>query len=263
MIINMPNIPSELFYKFNGVKFNDDIHKYYVNGRELVSVTTVIEKFVVDFDEDYWSVYKSEEYSISPKKVLFGWNFINKKATTKGSIVHNYAENLFNNKYFPYPKDMVMKSFGFDPIYNDFLKEKALVDKFYNDCFNKLIPIKTELVIYDAELGIGGMIDLLVYNVTTGEFQLWDYKTNKELSMSKDKKLLGCLSDLDDCHHEKYSLQLSSYKYILEKNIKIKLGKSYLVWINEKNDNYKIIEAKDRTQHASKMINMHNLGLVV
>lgn len=261
-MIDIPDIPSDIFYKFNGVKFNDDIHKYFVNGRELTSVTTIIGKFENEFDEDYWSAYKAEQYSISQKKVLFGWDFINKKATTKGSIVHNYAENLFDNKFFPYPKDWVLSIFGYDPVYEDFLKEKVLVDKFYKDCFNKLIPIKPELVVYDDELGIGGMVDLLVYNVTAQEFQIWDYKTNKELSMKKDKKLKGCLSDLDECDHEKYSLQLSSYKYIIEKNTKMKLGDSYLVWINEKNDNYKIIKAKDRVDYAKSMMGQFSLGFL-
>jgi len=262
MTVNMPDIPSDIFYKFNGVKFDDDIHKYYVNGRELTSVTTIIGMFENGFEEDYWSEKKAEEYGISKKKVLFGWDFINKKATTKGSIVHNYAENLFDNKFFPYPEDMVIKNIGYDPVYEDFLKEKVLVDKFYNDCFNKLIPIKTELVVYDEELGIGGMVDLLVYNVTAGEFQIWDYKTNKELTRKSDHHFKGCLSDLEECHHEIYSLQLSSYKYIIEKNTKMKLGKSYLVWINEKNDNYEIVEAKDRVEHATKMMKMYSLGLV-
>lgn len=262
MTVNMPDIPSDIFYKFNGVKFNDDIHKYYVNGKELTSVTTIIGMFENGFDEDYWSENKSQEYGISKNRVLFGWDYINKKATTKGSIVHNYAENLFDNKIFPYPKDLVLNTIGFDPVYKDFLKEKSLVDKFYNDSFNKLIPIKTELVVYDEELGIGGMVDLLVYNVTAGEFQIWDWKTNKKLTMESEHHFKGCLSDLEECHHEIYSLQLSSYKYIIEKNTKMKLGNSYLVWINEKNDDYKILEAKNRIEHASKMMKTYSLGLV-
>ena len=262
MIHNVPDIPSDLFINFNGVKFNDEIHKYYFNNKELISVTSLIKLFENEFDEDYWSACKAEEYSILQKDVLFAWKFINERATTKGSIVHNYAENLFNNKYFPYPKNQVIDIFGYDPIYNDFLKEKKLVDKFYNDSFNKLIPIKTELVVFDANLGVGGMVDLLVYNVTANEFQIWDYKTNKKISLEKKQKLKGCLSDLDECDLEKYSIQLSTYKYIIEKNTKIKLGKCYLVWINEKNDNYKIIETKDRVEYTKKMIGHYNMGLI-
>ena len=264
MIANMPDIPSDIFVKFNGVKFNDDIHKYYVNGKELTSVTTIIGLFENEFMEDYWSEKKSIDYGISQKDVLFGWKYINLKATTKGSIVHNYAENLFNNKYFPYPKELVHNIFGYDPIYEDYLKEKSLVDKFYNDCFDKLIPIKTELVVYDIQLGIGGMVDLLVYNVREKEFQIWDYKTNKRLTTKNDRghKLKGCLSDLDECEMEIYSIQLATYKYIIEKNTGMKLGKSYLVWVNEANDSYEIKETRNRDEHAKKMIHQFSLGLV-
>jgi hypothetical protein len=262
MIPHMPDIPPDIFVNFNAVKFNDEIHKYYINGQELTSVTTIIGMFENGFDEEYWSTVKAEEFNITKKECVFGWNYINKKATTKGSIVHNYAENLFNNKYFPYPKELVHSIFGYDPIYNNYLKEKTLVDKFYNDSFNKIIPIKTELVVYDINFRIGGMLDLLVYNVKAGEFQIWDYKTNKALDRTSKHHFKGCLSDLEECHLEIYSIQLAAYKHIIEKNTNMKLGKSYLVWVNEANDSYEIIPAKDRLDYAKKMMTQFSLGLV-
>ena len=61
----------------------------------------------------------------------------------------------------------------------------------------------------------------------------------------KSRHLLNELFVLEDCDLELYSLQLGLYKYIIEKNVPIKLGKSYIVWYSHNNDNYKIIEAKD------------------
>jgi hypothetical protein len=258
----MTDIPIEIFTKFNSVKFNDEIHQYDINGKKLISVTSLIGKYKNKFDEDYWSEYKANEFNLPQHKILSAWSFINKKATLKGSIVHNYAENLFNNKFFPYPKDLVIETFGYDPIFEDFLKSKVLVDKFYKDSFNKLIPIKTEYVVVDSDIGIGGMVDLLVYNVKCAEFQIWDYKTNKELSTSSRDKLKGSLCDLYESDIEVYSLQLSAYKYIIEKYINIKLGPSYLVWVNEKNDNYKIIPTIDRTDQIKKIFREYSLGLV-
>ena len=68
---------------------------------------------------------------------------------------------------------------------------KKHVDKFYNDVRDKLIPIKTELVVFDKETLIGGMLDILFYNVKAKEFQIWDWKTNKKFTIeNKDKYLL-------------------------------------------------------------------------
>ena len=45
------------------------------------------------------------------------------------------------------------------------------------------------------------------------------------------------LSTLTDSDLEMYSLQLEAYKYIIEKNTSIKLGKSFLIWVSHNNDN--------------------------
>ena len=58
-------IPNELFTSFNDITFYDEPHKYYINGKELISVTTLIHKYQEDFDEEFWSDYKSNELNIS------------------------------------------------------------------------------------------------------------------------------------------------------------------------------------------------------
>lgn len=248
-------IPDKLFTSFNEVTYHDEPHKYYVNNRELVSVTTLIHKYQEDFDEKYWSEYKSNELNLKPSEVLRGWDFINRKGTIKGSSIHDYSENLFLNKKFTYPKDLILNEFGFDPIINEYNITKNHVDKFYNDVLGKLIPIRTEFVVYDKKSFIGGMVDMLFYNVRMKEFQIWDWKTNKDFtSECKKRHLTGDLFLLEDCDLEIYSLQLELYKHIIEKYTGIKLGKSYLVWFSHRNDTYKIIPTKNRSYYVNKMI---------
>jgi hypothetical protein len=254
--MNVPiEIPSELFTAFNNVTFYDEPHKYYAENNELISVTTLIHKYQEDFDEQYWSQYKGNQFNIKPSEVLRAWNFINKKGTIKGSAIHDYAENLFQNKKFEYPKQTILNEFGFDPVWEEYRITKKHVDNFYNDVQGKLIPIRTEFVVYDKETHIGGMVDILFYNVKAKEFQIWDWKTNKDFtSEMKSRHLLDELYLLEDCDLEIYSLQLELYKQIIEKNIPIKLGKSYLVWFSHNNDNYKIIETKNRQYYISQIL---------
>lgn len=249
-------IPSELFTAFNNVTFYDEPHKYYVNNNELISVTTLIHKYQEEFDGKYWSEYKGSQFNLKPSEILRAWNFINKKGTIKGSAIHDYAENLFQNKKYEYPKQLILNEFGFDPILAEYNITKKHVDNFYNDVQGKLIPIRTEFVLYDEETHIGGMLDILFYNVKTSEFQIWDWKTNKDLTLEcKSRHLKDELYMLEESDLEIYSLQLELYKQIIEKNTPIKLGKSYLVWFSHNNDNYKIIETKNREYYVNQILN--------
>ena len=255
------NIPTDLFTVFNKVTYFDEPHKYFVKNRELISVTTLIHKYQEDFNEDFWSKKIAEKFNRSQREIIMLWKFINEKGTMKGSIIHDYAEALFLNKVFKYPEEMIINHFGFDPVRKEYEITKNHVDKFYKETFNKLIPIKTELVVCDEENGIGGMVDMLFYNVRAKEYQIWDWKTNKAFTKESEagRKLNGVLSKLDECDLEIYSLQLSLYKYIIEKYANIKLGKSYLVWFSHNNDNYEVIETKDRIKEVKSMIFNYNI----
>lgn len=248
-------VPDKLFTTFNDVTYHDEPHKYYFDGKELLSVTTLIHKYQEEFQEDYWSNIKAEEYSLSQRDVLRAWKFINKKGTMKGSAIHDYAENLFLNKVFPYPKELIHNEFGFDPILPEYEITKNHVDRFYDDVKGKLIPIRTEMIVYDSESLIGGMLDILFYNVRAKEYQIWDHKTNKKLTKKTERRLKNELSILDDSDLTIYSLQLGIYKYIIEKHTGIKLGKSYLIWFSHNNENYEIIQTKNYSFYINIMMN--------
>ena len=255
MNIDIP-IPHQLFTAFNDVTFYDEPHKYYVDGKELVSVTTLIHKYQEEFNEEYWSDYKGSQFGIEPREILRAWKYINKKGTIKGSAIHDYAENLFQNKKYEYPKQLILNEFGFDPVINEYNTTKKYVDEFYKKVQGKLIPIRTEFIIFDRKLLLGGMLDILFWNMKAQEFQIWDWKTNKDFTYEmKGRHLLDDLYLLEDCDLELYSLQLEMYKQIIERNTPIKLGKSYIVWFSHNNDEHKVIEAKNRQHYVNIILN--------
>jgi hypothetical protein len=250
-------VPAKLFTAFNDVTFYDEPHKYFLDGKELISVTTLIHKYQEEFQEDFWAEIKGCQHDLTPNQVKRAWKFINKKGTIKGSAIHDYAENLFENKKFEYPLQTIMNQFGFDPVLSEYNTTKKHVDKFYSDVRGKLIPIRTEFVVYDKESLIGGMLDMLFYNVKAGEFQIWDYKTNKKFDKEeKNRHLLNELCMIEDCDLELYSLQLELYKYIIEKNTGMKLGKSYIVWFSHNNPTYEVIKTKNRRYDIETIVNL-------
>ena len=195
---------------FNNIKYYDEPHTYYIGGTRMVSATQIIGKFKQEFDSEFWSKKKAKER---------------------------------NNKIFPYPKDRairILEGNGFkqeETLEKDFDKLVSLFNKFYEESYGKLIPMKSEIIVGDEDLGICGMVDQLFWNNKTNELQIWDWKTNKEIKRSNRwQKFKGPLSHLDVCEFNTYSLQLSLYRFLIEKNTNIKLGDSYIVWLNEKND---------------------------
>jgi len=253
-------IPMELFTNFNGIKFHDDIHKYYVNGKNLISVTTILHKYKEEFDSEYWSMMKTTELGMTQDEVKAYWKALNLKSQIKGSAVHNYIEFLFNNKIYKYDdtqtinklglqNHLILESRGVGRIEDEFKIVKKYVDNFYSDVFEKLIPIKTEFIVFDSEWQLAGMMDILFWNVKKKCFQIWDWKTNKKINkVSKfGNKLKSHVSHLDDCEFELYSLQLSTYKSIIERNTSIIIDGCYIVWLNEINENYIIMQCNDYT----------------
>lgn len=276
-------VPAEIYYKFNGIKFHDDIHKYFVGEKNLISVTTILHAYEQPFDDAYWAEIKGGEYGMSQLEVLEMWGAWNLKSQIRGSAVHNYAELLFNNKIYKITQDEVDQKLGprnieilktYPTKYQHLLESgimskmegytimeeyetlKGYVQNFYRDTFNKLIPIRTEFVMYDELWGLSGMLDILFWNVKKKCFQIWDYKTNKELRKNSDfgTKMKYPLNKLDNCEYSTYSLQLSAYKSILERNIPIEIKGMYLIWLHEGNPNYEIIECQDLSAEILKIM---------
>ena len=246
---------------FNNIKYYDEPHTYYIGGTRMVSATQIIGKFKQEFDSEFWSKKKAKERKITQEEILKEWKDKSDYACEKGTLFHEYAENYLNNKIFPYPKDRairILEGNGFkqeETLEKDFDKLVSLFNKFYEESYGKLIPMKSEIIVGDEDLGICGMVDQLFWNNKTNELQIWDYKTNKEIKRSNRwQKFKGPLSHLDVCEFNTYSLQLSLYRFLIEKNTNIKLGDSYIVWFNEKNDDYEPIKCRDYREEVELMI---------
>ena len=106
----------------------------------------------------------------------------------------------------------------------------------------------------DSDFDICGMIDQLFYNKKSGMLELWDWKTNEKIDTESKYKLLSPISHISQAKLDVYSLQLSLYKLIVQKNTNLKLGDSYLVWFNESNDSYKIYKCHDYQNEVKLMI---------
>lgn len=95
-----------------------------------------------------------------------------------------------------------------------------------------LKPYRTEWAVYDWEQKIAGTIDFVDYQ--NGEYIIYDWKRSDKLiaknglpikNSQYGVKALPPIENLDDSPYYHYALQLSLYKYILEKNYGITVSK--------------------------------------
>ena len=195
-------------------------------------------------------VYPSNDYSMfnlnpAPEQVREEWRLQGLMGTERGTYIHNYLENL-ENRILDAP---AAPDFSFLPthrqvkFYQSVLKGKELAEKYVSE--NKfLIPVLMEYVIGDSELGVAGRFDRLYYNENSGDLEIWDFKTDKKIAYSNKYEKFNCF-DLDVCEYNKYSLQTSLYRHIIERNTGLELGESYIVHFDVNNDGYSIIKTEN------------------
>ena len=225
--------------KFNDIVFNEENHTYKHGGVDCISVTSVIGLYKEEFDTQKIATAYAVKRGLSVFDVIEEWDTKKEQSIVKGSHFHKYMELKYACKEYEEATRIRLLGDEDNDIYA-ISKTFDIGDKFYNDTKEKLIPIRSEMVVGDKDRRICGMIDQLFYNVKANEIQIWDYKTNKEIKKQNDykKKMINGLWHLDECEFNTYSLQLALYKKIIEKNTNLKLGNSYICWVNEKNDTY-------------------------
>ncbi len=241
---------------FKDFKFFEDGHYYTYKDKPVgVSVT----RFIAEYENEFNQQEVAEKISIRENKpveeILAEWKYKADFACAKGSECHYYAQTLWNKE----PWD-IMK-FGFDgSVEYDSATEliQTQAQNFYNDYRDHLEHLQDELVVGSAEYDIASAIDHLFYNKLTGGLVLVDYKTNSYMSgynkkaYSKSMKVpLSHIND-DALHH--YYIQLSIYKFLIEKYTGLKVDEMFIVYMSENIENYEIIEIPYLKDEVKKIL---------
>lgn len=243
----------ESITKQNGnIAFVEETHKYFdVTDPEAVftSVTTIIHSYTQPFDKEFWSAYKALEKLLSKdawnlekrsllntKKfdkvlleahnidendfnreqqlVLDEWDNENRKSCDRGTKIHADLENSFYSK----KKDISLSKFEIGG------KFECRKDYQTLDLENGVYPeYLISRVSEDGKLRIAGQIDLLVKK--GNKIIIADWKTNKKIETksyfnNKTKtsvKMKFPLNTLDDVNYWHYTLQLSTYAWMIQK----------------------------------------------
>jgi hypothetical protein len=272
----------ELIKAFKDIKYTDPTHTYSSNGKSLISITQLINKFKEKFNTEYWTTIKAYQFSgcvtkqkwmgksydpncfyadgvcvyltddhsylpVTPEQVKAQWQQDSLIGTTRGTYCHNYLENL-EKGIIDKPSLIIPK--GLSTLKTiSYLKSIELVDNLCHSYLKDhpyLIPALIEFRVGDENLGIAGTFDRLYYNEKSEQYEIWDFKTDKEIKLSNKYQKLKFF-DVDDCEFNKYGVQTSFYKYLIEKNTSQVLGDSHIVHINLKEERVDIHKCIDFT----------------
>ena len=246
--------------KQNGnVAFSEKTHTYWnVDDNErYISVTTLIGRYENEFDKEFWSAYKALEklipkdnwkiekksllnskkfdkeilniYNISEldfnktqQSILDEWQLENAKSCERGTKIHS----MFEKAMYKAGANVSLKKFGIGGKF-ECDKERTKLD-LENGVYPEYLISRTSP---DGILRLAGQIDLLVKQ--GNDIIIIDYKTNKKIDQhsffdsksKKTQKMKFPLNNIEDCNFWHYTLQLSTYAWMIEKlnpNFKVK-----------------------------------------
>lgn len=269
--------------------FEEEAHIYYdvtQPEKKFISVTTLIEKFGQPFDKEFWSAYKAlekllsksdfdiekksllntkkfnktilEAYDIDEnlfnkeqQAILDTWDEENRRSCERGTKIHAELENSFYKK----GKDIDLSKYQIGGKFECRKDHTAL------DLENGVYPeYLISRVSADGKLCIAGQIDLLIKK--GNKIIIGDWKSNKEIKMKSfyDKntrstvKMKFPLNNLDDTNYWHYTLQLSTYAWMIQKlNPEFEIEDLVLVHFDH-NDNMTVYHLEYLKDEVERML---------
>jgi len=225
---------------------------WYKEIEEFVSVSKLISYFFRPFDSAPWSQYKATERGISQGEILEEWDEKGTRSKEVGTFMHQQIENYFQGKGFNKEYSYLYKGRYINVEENISLEKECKQFISFLNTHNCITPHKTEWTIYDEDLKIAGTIDML--HKHDDVYDIYDWKRSHRIITHHGKPIIdndyftkgiNGLDSVSDTVYWHYCIQQNLYRYILEKNYDIKIGKMYLIVLHADYDNYCKLEVPE------------------
>ena len=221
------------------ISFEEGPHIYTVCGERgtYTSVTTWNHSHFDHFDADSvidkmmknknWNDPTYKYYGMTRDQIKAMWDKKRDESSGSGTKMHYDIECYWN---------------GLD------VKNNSIEYKYFQNFVKdhpELKPYRTEWMVYYEELKLSGSIDMVFEN-TDGTILIYDWKRCQEISHENNfgkTAITPCIKHLPDSNFWHYTLQLNTYKKILEDKYDKKVVGLYLVCLHPDNpyNNYDCI----------------------
>lgn len=257
----------------NNIEFIEEGHIYKIHDdkeSKYTSVTTWVHSHFEKFDADkiIEKMFKSKKWNETHKywgksaeEIKEEWNNNGKNASAAGTKLHYEIECFMNCADVSYPythKDLYdwYVSTIKDP---SEYKEWRYFLNFIQDKPN-MKPYRTEWYVYHDGLKFAGSIDM-VYENPDGTLSIYDWKRSKEITKKNNFNKFATtasISELPDTNYWHYSLQLNTYKAILESKYGKKVKNMFLVRLHPdaEQQNYELLEVADLSSYITELFDL-------
>lgn len=245
--INSPNNEKE------DIQFDSKKHIYTYKGLILSSVSSILANYFPLFDTDKHSAITATRRGVPQQLVIEEWDCKGAISREVGTHLHLQIENHILNKPINTHYDFVYDG--------EYIKERKKIDisgefeyykQFIND--NNIQSYRTEWRIFDKLNMIAGTVDFISKNGDV--YDIYDWKRSEKVFKNNPYQSgLGELAHLEDTSFNRYSLQQNLYRFILEKNYGVKIGKMYLVVLHHSYPSYKLVEVPEMNKEVKYILN--------
>jgi len=227
---------------------------------------------------------QNKYWGMTPEQIKALWNANGAAVSGAGTDLHYNIECFMNDSVQPYPythKQLAQKYI----IAQNELKDAGPPDQQNNIPPNELKdapaptpakewqyfldflrdypdlkPYRTEWTIYDEELKLSGSIDM-VYENPDGTLMIYDWKRSKDISRVNNFNEYAktpCISHLPNSNFWHYSLQLNTYKAILERKYGKKVTDLYLVRLHPdaEENSYELLRVPDLSDYIHQLFEL-------
>ena len=237
------------------IKFDEKPHIYYVDGKAVnISVTGWIHSHFPSFDADKIidKMMKSKKwkpghkyFGMSKEEIKKLWSDNGKEASSAGTKLHYDIECFYNSL----------------PVQNH-SKEYQQFLEFHKSIGSQLKPYRTEWTVFDEDIQISGSIDM-VFEDACGNLLIYDWKRSKEIKKTNffESATTECISHLPNSNFWHYSLQLNTYKAILERKYGKKVIGMFLVSLHPIQDTWKRITVPVLEEEMKDLLELRRSNL--
>lgn len=225
------NTRRRLLSKFKGLKFDEESHTYTLNGKQLVSSSEFLKRYVRPFNTWVVATALAKKYNTSngvcrkrdPSYYIQRWNELSTAAKYSGAKVHRYIE-------YNYP------DFHDAPDCN---QELGAIEFFKNLDHDKYEVLAMELRMYIRKYFRGGTTDMVLLNKETGKLVVADWKTGQKNinQYYSGNKLKEPFNHLYNTNLNKYTLQLCDYQNMIEISTDFEVEDRWIIHLDDKDWN--------------------------
>ena len=256
-MININLDGSTITFEQDGkLSFNEEAHRYSLNGVEFRSVSNIVGMFFKEFDALAMSLKKCYGNELEAAKLREVWESKGAVASQAGTFLHKQIEDYLNGKQTPELLCDVCYKGNYVKVEQaiDISREWSYFKAFERDVTFQ--PFRTEWRVFDADARMAGTLDF-VCKCSDGTYEIYDWKRSNKIDPNERNRWangLNGLEHLTDTSYIHYCLQQNLYRYMLEKNYGIKVSRMNLVVLHPELPCYRVVAIPPMEREVAHII---------